>query len=325
MRTVDRTIKDAIMVAKLYYYHGLTTEAIARELRFSRPKVSRLLSVARERGVVEIKIHDDDQYLAPVSNKIRDTFGLREVHVVAAPEILGEVVWLARVAQYTANYINSVLQNGQILGLAWGTTLSSVSEHLIPKHIRDLSIVQLNGSGNTFMYDNSYASSILQKFGDNYSARVYQLPVPTFFDYAETKKQVWRERSVLNIVQLQQRANVLLYSIGAVNAGVPSQVYQGGYLEAEDLKELKREKVVADIATVFYRSDGSYKDMSINTRASGPPLDFFKRAERAICVVSGSAKAPGLLAALRAGYLNELIVDEPTAHLLSRLMDRSAK
>ncbi len=322
MRESNDRVRDAVTAAKLYYYHGLTTEAIASELSVSRPKVSRLLSFARERGLVEITIHDRDENLAPLSSEIERRFEITRVHPVPAPEVLGEVGWLERVAQYAANYLNRVLQPGQIFGCAWGTTVSTISAHLVPRSIPGLKIVQLNGSGNTHTYDNRYAAHILHAFGENYGARVYLFPVPTFFDFAETKQAMWRERSISGILSLQQDADVLLYSIGSVNAGVPSQIYSGEYLEPQDVKNLEAHGVVGDLATVFYREDGSYRDIEINARASGPPLELYRSVPQAICVVSGKAKVPGLHAALKARYLSELIVDEPTARALLAFDDR---
>jgi DNA-binding transcriptional regulator LsrR (DeoR family) len=78
--------------------------------------------------------------------------------------------------------------------------------------------------------------------------------------------------------------------------------------------------VIGDLATVFFREDGSYEDIPINRRASGPPLKLYKNVPRAVCVVSGRAKVSGLYAALRAGYIQDLIVDEPTARLLWQRM-----
>lgn len=308
--------QEALQVATLYYYQGLTTEAIARELEVSRPKVSRLLSLARSSGMVEIRIVDLRESLSPLETRIRDRYGLDAVHVVSAPELMGEVVWLERVARFAANHLNAVLQPGQTLAIAWGTTVSEIATNLIPKHLAELRIVQLNGSGNTYTPDNRYAADILHAFARNYRANVLLFPVPTFFDYPETKRAMWRERSVRRIIEMQQAADVLLYSIGAVDAGVPSHVYSRGYLEPSDLEELDREDVIGDLATVFFRRDGSWDDIPLNARASGPPLTLYRAAPRAICVVSGRNKVPGLTAALRAGLMTELIVDEPTAHLL---------
>ena len=85
------------------------------------------------------------------------------------------------------------------------------------------------------------------------------------------------------------------------------------------MRELEVDGVIGDLATVFFRRDGSWEDVRINKRASGPPLSLYSSVERAICVVSGRNKVPGLRAALRAGMMTDLIVDEPTAHdLVSR-------
>lgn len=316
MTTDERMYNEALRAATLYYYDGLTTEQVAKELSCSRPKVSRLLSWARSTGVVEIRINNVRRQLSPLEDEIQGRYGLSQVHVVPAPEVMGEVVWLERVARFTANHLNATLADGQVMAVAWGTTLSEVAANLVPLSIPGLRIVQLNGSGNTFTPDNRYAAAILQLFAANYDASVVLFPVPTFFDYEETKEAMWRERSVQRIIDIQLQADVLLYSIGSVNAGVPSHVYSQGYIDDGDREELAREGIVGDLATIFFRADGTWEDIPLNRRGSGPPLTLYRQVPRAICVVSGRNKIPGLRAALRARLMTELIVDEPTAREL---------
>lgn len=316
MNSEERTYDEAYRVATLYYYQRLNTEHIAKEMGFSRPKVSKLLNYAREHGIVDIQVFDTRTRLSPLEEIVQARFSLKRVHIVPVPSYTGESVWLERVARYTANYLNQILVGHQVLGIAWGTTISEISMHLIPKVLIGLKVVQLNGSANTALSDNRYAADILQTFARNYQASVQLFPVPSFFDYEETKRALWRERSIQTILKQQQEADVLLYSVGAVHAGVPSRVYAGDYLEPSDLEELNRQNVVGDISTVFFRPDGSWADIPLNQRASGPPLNLYKTVDRALCVVSGSAKVHGLHAALEAGYMNELIVDEPTARSL---------
>ncbi|TVR87118.1 MAG: sugar-binding transcriptional regulator [Spirochaetaceae bacterium] len=313
----ERSYEEAFRVATLYYYQGLNTEEIAAEMRFSRPKVSKLLNYARTNGLVQIKVIDSRKKLSPLEEVLRERFDLVRVHIVAAPEYLGEVSWLERVSRYTAHYLNATLEPRQTLGVAWGTTISEISLHLIPKVIPGLRIVQLNGSTNTTLADNRYAASILQSYAANYQASIQLFPVPSFFDYAETKAAMWRERSIRAILEMQEKADVLLYSIGSVEAGVPSRVYSGDFLEPSDMEQIRNENVVGDIATVFFRPDGSWEDIPLNHRASGPPLDLYRYAPRRVCVVSGRAKMPALHTALRSGYMNELIIDEPSARLLA--------
>ena len=305
----------AIQAARMYYYQNMTSEAIAHELNLSRSTISRLLTYAKSAGLVDIRILDPFEHPQFLEKKITDHFPVKRVHVVAVPDIAGEAEWLARVAQYTANYLNSIFDSNMVLGIAWGTTISDVSKHLLPKATHHSQIVQLNGAGNTNTMGIEYASEIIVRFAQNYQAVANLFPVPTFFDFAATKQALWKERSIRRLLDLQSKADLLLYSIGAVNAGIPSQVYSGGYLEKFDYLELKKYHVVGDIATVFFREDGSFNEIPINERASGPNLELFQN-KRGICVVSGLAKVRGLAGALNGHLVDELIIDEPSARAL---------
>jgi len=314
MEDVDK-IRDAIRAARMYYYQSLTTEAIAHELNMSRSTISRLLSFARQNGLVDIRIVDPNEHPQQLEQKIVGHFNIKQAQVVPVPNNSGEEEWLERVAQHTAYYLNSIFDSNMILGVAWGTTLSAVSRHLLPKTIHDAQIVQLNGAGNTQTTGIEYASEIIMRFAQNYQAAAHLFPVPTFFDFAVTKKALWEEGSIKRILDLQKRSNLLLYSIGAVHAGIPSHVYSGGYLEKNDYAELLKEHIAGDIATVFFRENGSYSGIPINERASGPNLELFQQ-KYGVCVVSGLAKVKGIYSALKGGYMKELIVDEPTAKRL---------
>jgi deoxyribonucleoside regulator len=306
----------ALRVAKLYYYQGLTTEEIAGELGLSRPKISRLLSLAKRQGIVQIRVIDPLEDNRSVSKALKDRYHLRAVHTVPVLETASEAEALERVATFAGAHLNTLVQSNTVLGLAWGTTLAAISRHLLPKPTPNLEVVQLNGSGNTGGMSDRHITDVIQRYGENFGARVNLFPVPAFFDYAETKQALWRERSVKRIVDLQKRASVMLYSIGAIHSSVPSYVYEAGFLDARDRKELNRQKAVGDIATVFFREDGSFADIPLNARASGPDLNVVRRATHAVCVIAGRSKVRALEGALHGGLLSELIVDEPTARML---------
>lgn len=310
----------SIRVARLYYYEHLTTAQIADELGTSRSTVSRLLTRARERGLVEIRIHDPAQHPQGIESRLRERFGLRVSRVVSVPETADEHDWLERVAAFAAGYLNTVIDTDAVVGIAWGTTLRKVASKLSPKPVANADVVALNGSGTAQEIDSTFSSDIVTRFAANYGARPHAFPVPAFFDYAETRTALWRERSVRRLLDLQKRARILVYSVGAFSGQVPSHVHSGGFLEPADLRSLRRNRVAGDIATVFFRADGSYADIALNARASGPDLALFRRAPHSICVASGTGKVEGLRAALAGGFVNTLIVDEPTARLL--LADR---
>lgn len=308
-------IDKAIKVARLYYYQNMTSETIAREMGVSRSTVSRLLTFAKKEGLVHIQITTPTREPVELEKKIVDYFSIKNAHVVPVPDIAGEAIWLERVTQYAANHLNTLFGSEMILGIAWGTTLSAVSKHLLRKSTHNSQIMQLNGAGNTHSMGINYASEIIMRFAENYQAKAHLFPVPTFFDFADTKAALWRERSIKRLLNLQEKADILLYSIGAVNAGIPSHVYSGGYLEESDYLEIKREGIAGDIATVFFRKDGTFDNIPLNNRACGPNLEMFQR-KHGVCIVSGLGKVSGLFSALKGNLIAELIVDEPTAREL---------
>lgn len=308
-------LEAAIHVARMYYYQEMTTEAIAREIQVSRSTVSRLLSFAKQEGLVDIRIKDPYEHPRRLEKTITDRFKIKQVHVVPVPEVVGEAEWLERVALYAANYLNAIFDSDMILGIAWGTTTSTISRYLQHKPTYNSQIVQLNGAGNTQTTGIDYASEIMMRFSQNYGAPAHLFPVPTFFDYAETKNALWEEGSICRLLEMQQKADLLLYSIGTVDAGVPSHVYSGGYLEERDYIELEKQSIAGDIATVFFREDGSFDRIPLNERTSGPGMELFQQ-KNGICVVSGLSKVRGLHAALKGRLMRELILDEPTARRL---------
>ena len=305
-------VSEAVNVARMYFYQGMKTETIAREMNVSRSTVSRLLGFARANGLVDIRVIDPNEKPQQLEKKFVSHYGIKHAHIVPVPEMAGEAAWLDRVAHYAAIHLNTLYDSKMVLGIAWGTTLTAISKHLLKKTTYNSHIIQLNGAGNTRTTGIDYASEIISRFAQNYSARTHLFPVPTYFDYAETKSQLWKEGSIKSILEMQNMSDFLLYSIGAVNAGVPSHVHTAGYLDSKDYSEINKLKIVGDIATVFFREDGSFDNIPINNRASGPSLDFFK-IKYGICVVSGLAKITGLHGALNGKLMTELIVDEPTA------------
>ncbi|MCE7480605.1 sugar-binding domain-containing protein [Microbacterium profundi] len=313
----DPKVATALRAAQMYYLQDMTMDAIARELATSRSSVSRLLSHARDTGLVDIQIHPPQGQELRLEEAIRARFGIA-AHIVPTPRGLSDVERFERVAMSAARLLPNFFDSNMTLGIAWGSTLDAISRHLPKKETHNSTVVQLNGAGNTFTSGVDYASEILHRFGQAFGAGIQQFPVPAFFDDPNTKAAMWRERSTRRVLDLQARADVILFGLGSPFAEVPSRVYIGGYLERSDYRSLRDEKIVGDIATVFYRHDGSWKDVELNERATGPAFGVLARASRRICVVSGAQKLPSLRGAIATKLITDLVLDE---HLAEQLLD----
>jgi deoxyribonucleoside regulator len=311
--------EETILAASsMYYLQDIKMETIASHLHMSRSTVSRLLKEARATGLVSITLRPTPTKAPGVGQRISQQFGV-EAYVVPVSDSATVGERLEQVAMATARMVTGWFDSDMVLGVAWGTTLGAIAKHLTTKPTRGSSIVQLNGAANNRTSGVDYVGNLISRFGDAFDARVHLFPVPAFFDYAETREAMWRERSVARVLDVQRRANIALFSIGAVGGEVPSHVYSAGYLEAEDIQILEAEGVVGDVCTVFLRADGTYEDLSLNERATGPTPAELKRMPRRVCAVAGNGKVIPLLAALRAGVITDLVIDEQTASSLVTL------
>lgn len=308
-------MRQALAAANLYYRQNLTMESIASELGVSRSSVSRLLTHARDSGLVEIRIHSPQEARSRIEQRFADRFGV-VAHVVPVAEKQSDTDKLERTAQAAAHIIAANVLPRSVLGVAWGSTMRVVARHLPRKNLHGVQLVQMNGAANVYSTGVQYTNELFGSFGEMLSAEVFQLPVPAIFDDPNTREALWRERSVSRVIDMQAAANLFVFGLGSQIGDPRSHIYSGGYLGSEDLKELSGEGVVGDCASRFYRLDGSTDRIPINDRSSGPSFDVVRRAPKRICVVSGSMKRDSLRGALAAGIITEVVVDESLARLV---------
>jgi DNA-binding transcriptional regulator LsrR (DeoR family) len=308
----ERRLALALRAAQMYYLQDQTMETIARELAMSRSSVSRLLSHARDAGIVDIRVHSPLDRGSLLERKIGGRFHVT-AHVVPVPQVITDVERLDRVATTAGRLVSEFIHSNDVIGVAWGSTMNAVGRHLVRKDVQNTVTVQMNGAGNMHTTGIGYANKILQQFGDAFGSQIQEFAVPAFFDHPQTREALWGERSVRRVLEIQSRMDVAIFGLGSPFAEVPSHVYIGGYLEKQDFRSLTADRAIGDVATVFFRPDGTSQDIALNARASGPELARLARVARRVCVVSGVQKLPSLRGALAAGLITDLILDEGLA------------
>lgn len=318
-RPANAASKEHLMreAAGLYYLDNQTMEATARKLGQSRSTVSRLLKAARETGIVRIQVRDVGEATG-LAQELTRRFNV-QAHVVHVREPLSDAERLERVARFTASALTDWFTDGMTLGVAWGTTVSAIISQLGEHPLIGSTVVQLNGSVSPSTTGLAFGSEQMSAIARAFNAEMMPFPVPAFFDFPRTREMMWQERSVKQVLERQATADVALFGIGAINSPVPSHVYSSGYLDEVDRRTLDQNDVVGDVCTVFLRANGTWRDIAINARASGPTPHELKRIPRRIAVVASPAKHAALLAALRARAVTELVLDSGTAQALLNL------
>ncbi|KMO86552.1 RNA polymerase sigma70 [Megasphaera cerevisiae DSM 20462] len=300
--------KTAINAAKLYYQSGYSQHDIAKELGISRPSVSRLLQYAKDMGFVRIEIFDPIEDQSHLAQKVAARYRLKEVRIANAP-IADEHEIKKYIGQTGAHYLEDIVQDGDIIGVGWGTTMHALSHALTPHPLRGAQIVQLEG-GITLSTGETYANEILERFAKNYETIAQYLPLPVLFDSKEVKDMVYKDRHVKRVLELGRNANILLFSVGTVRDN--ALFFRLGYADTRE-KEFLKAHAVGDICSRFFDKDGKISSDDLNDRTVGIDLDCLCHKEYSILLSGGEGKIDSIRAALTGGYANVLITDQFTA------------
>ena len=110
-------------VARLYYEQDMTQAEISGRLGLSRQRVQRLLSNARQEGIVNIAIHPVMGFFSELERSLEARFGLSEALVVetSAPDNQNTIA--REIGAGAAEYMARVLKPKDKVVLSWGNSL----------------------------------------------------------------------------------------------------------------------------------------------------------------------------------------------------------
>ncbi len=307
----NEKLLKVIEAAKLYYLLDYNQSDIAKELGVSRPTVSRLLQLAKEEGVVQIKIIDPTEDVQNLSVRLEQKFNLKKAIVTQIPQYEDHVI-KTYLGEVSANYLHEIVNDGDVIGVTWGTTLYHTAVELKQKAVKDVKVVQLKG-GVSHSETNTYMNEILYLFGKAYNTAPHHLPLPAIVDHVVVKQAMEADRHIKRILELGKEANIALFTIGPIKSH--SLLFQLGYFTEEEIKGL-RSKAVGDICSRFFDSNGVIYNEQLNARTLGIELDELKKKEHSILVAGGAAKIEGIYGALKGRYANVLVTDQYTAKFL---------
>lgn len=301
----------AVRVAELYYEENKTQDEVGALLGITRWKVGRLLTRAREAGIVRIEIIHPRARRLDVERQLRDRFGLKDAVVVPLPADDEEVN--PRVAQAAADYLAAVRPVPRTLGVSWGRTLDEVARLLAPGWTVGVQVVQING-GVSLNSKQGTAAQTAVTIAQKGHGQATLLPIPAILEQVETKRAIERDRAVASVRALGASASAYLYSAGV--AGASSVHVDSGYLTESDVDDLVSKGAVGDVVGRYINSAGKIVDSALDERTVGIGLDELRAADHAIFVVAGDAKHDVARAVVTSGLCSVIVTDEATAHAL---------
>jgi DNA-binding transcriptional regulator LsrR (DeoR family) len=291
-----------VRVSRLYYEVGETQERIAARLGVTRPQVSKLLRLARERGVVEIRIVDRDEAGSPLAEALRDRFRLRDVRL--APTLADdEGAGRRRLGALGAEVLRSVVRDGQVIGIGAGSAVSAVADAIEPAAADiDATVVPLAGG----FWISAAGQEPFRRIADALGATPRGLLAPGVLASRATRDALWSDPGIRAIRDLWARLDVALVGIGG-----PS--WSDAAAGPQAVRELKAGKAVGEVLIAPFDRGGRFVAGEFRARTVAFDAGSLSAIGTAIGIAAGPSKALPLLGALRARILHVLVTDIRTA------------
>jgi DNA-binding transcriptional regulator LsrR (DeoR family) len=300
------------LVARLYYVDGLGQAEVARFARVSQAKVSRLLALARERGLVRITVADYDPRRRDLEDRLRTRCGLQTAIVIKAGGG-GEGADLRRtVGHFGAAAVADLITPQTVVALAGGRTLHAVVHHLASAPAKTPTVVQAMGSvdPNASVFDAQEIGRVMvQRLGGTFLS----LNTPAFFPDKRTRDTLLALEQVRSVHEHLGRARMALVGLGTLTNSV---FVERGPLDAAMLRELERAGAVGEVCGRFFDARGRECATAWRDRVISVQLSQLRKIPLVIAIVSGTDRTAAIEAAIRGQLIKALVIDEAGATAL---------
>lgn len=318
MNTLNET-ELMTRAAWLYYQGGLNQEATAKHLGLTRARVNKLLSKARNVGLVSITVNSRDVGQLPLEEAIRQEFQL-EYCIVTPPlnistKDIGESETLKNfplraVGSAAASYLHDFLtaKPDAVIGVGWGRTLYQMTLSMAGIHAPNVKFVSMMGSLTANSAFNPF--EVVQSFANVTGAEGYFLSAPFIADTPADRNVLLSQRAVAKALELAQKVDLALISVGELTECSILRVQD--MISSEDLASLRAAGAVGDTNGVFFDENGKPVKHSLNDRTLASDFKDLKRANTML-LVAGREKVEAVYAFLRNGTAKGVVIDGDSA------------
>lgn len=294
------------LAARLYYVEGLDQTEVARFVKVSQAKISRLLALARERGIVRISVAEYEPRNEPLEQQIRQRFRLHSVAVIKTVERATVEDARRLVGHFGAPFVASLIQVNSVVAIAGGRTIRELVQYLQEDRKPRLTVVQAMGS-----IDSTVGPVDALELGHTLARRwggsFYTLNSPAFVTDRKTRDSLLALAQIRSVWQHLGQAGVALVGIGTPENSV---FVERGVLSAADLTKLKERGAVGEICGRFFDRNGRECDSPWRDRVMSIGLEQLHEVPQVVGIVAGTDRSAAIAAAVRGGLLKSLVIDE---------------
>ncbi|NPD69452.1 sugar-binding transcriptional regulator [Lichenicola cladoniae] len=314
-----------VRAAWLYHVGGMTQEEVARRLGVHRTRVVRLLSDAREKGLVSVTINHETIRDLEVEDTLTSRYGLDfciatprmgfelatdEPNLAAAQDMISR----RAVGAAAANFLKGKLtgRGAVTVGVSWGRTLEQMALHLSGVQNSRACFVSLMGSLTRNSASNPF--EVVQALAARTGGEAHFLPVPFIADTEADRAVFMSQRTVAEALALARSADVYMISVGELSD--TAFLRKHGMLSASELRSVRAKGAVADSLGRLFNRNGAEVDHELTRRTLA--VDFTElRGRDVVLAAAGLQKMAAVHSLLRTGVVRGLIIDGDTAYAVA--------
>lgn len=308
----DYSDEQLRLTARLYYVDGMGQEEVARFVRVSQAKVSRMLALARARGIVRISVAEYEPRNRGLEQDLCDRFKLSAAAVIKLAEGVAGPEARRTVGHFGASFVAGLLPPASVVAVAGGRTIRELVQAFPEDRSRHLTVVQAMGS-----IDYTVGTVDALELGRTLARRTggffLTLNTPAYVADKRVRDSFLAHEQIQGLWRRLKQTDVALVGIGTL---ADSAFVERGVFSPDDLNSLRAHGAVGEICGRFYDRYGRECATAWRHRVLSIDLEQLRCIPQVIGLVTGADRAGAILAAVRGGLVKSLVTDEAAAEAL---------
>ncbi|OAT37404.1 sugar-binding transcriptional regulator [Proteus myxofaciens] len=308
-----------LYAAWLYYQDGLSQSEVANIVGVSRVTVVKYLSLAREKGFVNISLDPSVFSTIDYAIRIKDKFNLNNVLILPNEDKqkLQDTLNMnkERLAKAGAMYLSQLVNDQDILGVAWGRTLYKLGKYLSPKSVKNVTVLQMMGAitPQADFKTGEITSLIANKFSGN----CLNLHVPAVVSSARLAMELQAEPIIRHNFSVLNQCNKAIFV--ASNVQDDNTLVATHVLTKKEIAKYRDLGAVGEICGRFYDIKGNPLVSDIDLRVMGISLAQLRLIPQRLLLAGGIENIHATIGAIKGGYATDIVIDEVTASNLLKI------
>ncbi|MEA3286058.1 MAG: sugar-binding domain-containing protein, partial [Candidatus Marinimicrobia bacterium] len=282
-----------ILVASLYYVENLGQAKVAQLAGISQANVSRLLSEARKRNIVQISVKPFSPRDHDLEKQLKKSFNLNHVIVINSSARRNLVQQRQAIGYFSAPDISSLIKSRHTVCVAAGRHIQSLVENMQPgAPATNVIFVQAMGHiSNNVQGDDAF--EITRKLAKKWNGTSCSIQAPAITADIATFNAFTSHNQIRSVLNYMDKVDLAIVGVGISSDSV---FLDRAFIAPSDMKALTAKGVVGEICGHFYDNQGTEVNTSYKDLVIGISLQQLRDTSDVLAVVSNANRAPAVQA-----------------------------